>query len=76
MKIYAPKDGFDGIYGSSLPSSFYRKDNALPPEMRYYGGMPPEIMNFGTAPTFRRAAPPAASAGKNLLRAAILTRPR
>jgi 7,8-dihydropterin-6-yl-methyl-4-(beta-D-ribofuranosyl)aminobenzene 5'-phosphate synthase len=48
VKIYAPKEGF-GIYGSSLPSSFYRKDNALPPEMRYYGGMPPETMNFGTA---------------------------
>jgi len=47
-KIYAPKEGF-GIYGSSLPSSFYRKDEALPPEMRYYSGTPPEVMNFGTA---------------------------
>ena len=37
VKIYAPKEGF-GIYGSSLPSSFYRKDESLPPEMRYYGG--------------------------------------
>src|SRR5580700_6039408 len=35
VKIYAPKEGF-GIYGSSLPSSFYRKDETLPPEMRYY----------------------------------------
>ncbi len=48
VKIYAPKEGF-GIYGSSLPSSFYRKEEALPPEMRYYGGMPPDIMKFGTA---------------------------
>src|SRR4029453_17319798 len=48
VKIYAPKEGF-GIYGSSLPSSFYRKDEALPPEMRYYDGRPPEIMKFGTA---------------------------
>jgi 7,8-dihydropterin-6-yl-methyl-4-(beta-D-ribofuranosyl)aminobenzene 5'-phosphate synthase len=48
VKIYAPKEGF-GIYGSSLPSSFYRKDQALPPEMRYYDGKPPEIMKFGTA---------------------------
>jgi 7,8-dihydropterin-6-yl-methyl-4-(beta-D-ribofuranosyl)aminobenzene 5'-phosphate synthase len=48
VKIYAPKEGF-GIYGSSLPSSFYRKDNSLPPEMRYYGGKPPEIMTFGSA---------------------------
>jgi 7,8-dihydropterin-6-yl-methyl-4-(beta-D-ribofuranosyl)aminobenzene 5'-phosphate synthase len=48
VKIYAPKEGF-GIYGSSLPSSFYRKDDTLPPDMRYYGGKPPEIMKFGAA---------------------------
>jgi 7,8-dihydropterin-6-yl-methyl-4-(beta-D-ribofuranosyl)aminobenzene 5'-phosphate synthase len=48
VKIYAPKEGF-GIYGSSLPSSFYRKDESLPPEMRYFGGKPPEVMKFGTA---------------------------
>jgi 7,8-dihydropterin-6-yl-methyl-4-(beta-D-ribofuranosyl)aminobenzene 5'-phosphate synthase len=48
VKIYAPKEGF-GIFGSSLPSSFYRKDESLPPEMRYYGGKPPEIMKFGAA---------------------------
>jgi 7,8-dihydropterin-6-yl-methyl-4-(beta-D-ribofuranosyl)aminobenzene 5'-phosphate synthase len=48
VKIYAPREGF-GIYGSSLPSSFYRKDESLPPEMRYYDGRPPEIMKFGAA---------------------------
>jgi 7,8-dihydropterin-6-yl-methyl-4-(beta-D-ribofuranosyl)aminobenzene 5'-phosphate synthase len=48
VKIYAPREGF-GIYGSSLPSSFYRKDESLPPEMRYYDGKPPEVMKFGTA---------------------------
>jgi 7,8-dihydropterin-6-yl-methyl-4-(beta-D-ribofuranosyl)aminobenzene 5'-phosphate synthase len=48
VKIYAPKEGF-GIYGSSLPSSFYRKDENLPPEMRYYGGAPPQVMKFGAA---------------------------
>jgi 7,8-dihydropterin-6-yl-methyl-4-(beta-D-ribofuranosyl)aminobenzene 5'-phosphate synthase len=48
VKIYAPKEGF-GIYGSSLPSSFYRKDDSLPPEMRYYGGKPPDTMTFGSA---------------------------
>jgi 7,8-dihydropterin-6-yl-methyl-4-(beta-D-ribofuranosyl)aminobenzene 5'-phosphate synthase len=48
VKIYAPKEGF-GIYGSSLPSSFYRKDKALPPQMRYYDGKPPEVMKFGAA---------------------------
>jgi 7,8-dihydropterin-6-yl-methyl-4-(beta-D-ribofuranosyl)aminobenzene 5'-phosphate synthase len=48
VKIYAPKEGF-GIYGSSLPSSFYRKDESLPAEMRYYGGAPPQVMKFGAA---------------------------
>ncbi len=48
VKIYAPKEGF-GIYGSSLPSSFYRKDDSLQPQMRYYDGKPPEVMTFGTA---------------------------
>src|SRR3954468_14738968 len=48
VKIYAPKEGF-GIYGSSLPSSFYRKDDSLRPEMRYYGGAPPQVMKFGAA---------------------------
>jgi 7,8-dihydropterin-6-yl-methyl-4-(beta-D-ribofuranosyl)aminobenzene 5'-phosphate synthase len=48
VKIYAPKEGF-GIYGSSLPSSFYRKDETLPPEMRYYDGKPPQTMKFGAA---------------------------
>lgn len=48
VKIYAPKEGF-GIYGSDLPSKFYRKDESLPAEMRYYDGKPPETMRFGTA---------------------------
>jgi 7,8-dihydropterin-6-yl-methyl-4-(beta-D-ribofuranosyl)aminobenzene 5'-phosphate synthase len=48
VKIYAPKENF-GIFGSDLPSKFYRKDESLRPEMRYYGGQPPEIMKFGSA---------------------------
>jgi 7,8-dihydropterin-6-yl-methyl-4-(beta-D-ribofuranosyl)aminobenzene 5'-phosphate synthase len=48
VKIYAPKDGLGGIFGSDIPSKFYRKDEALPPEQRYYGGTPPEIMKLGT----------------------------
>jgi 7,8-dihydropterin-6-yl-methyl-4-(beta-D-ribofuranosyl)aminobenzene 5'-phosphate synthase len=47
VKIYAPKESF-GIFGSDLPSKFYRKDDSLPPEMRYYNGAPPETMKFGT----------------------------
>ena len=48
VTIYAPKEGF-GVYGSDLPSTFYRKDVSLPPEQRYYDGAPPEIMRFGSA---------------------------
>ena len=48
VKIYAPKENF-GVYGFSLPSSFYRKDDSLPPEQRYYAGTPPAVMKFGSA---------------------------
>ena len=48
VKIYAPKEGF-GVYGADLPSSFYRKDPSLSSEQRYYGGAPPDVMQFGSA---------------------------
>lgn len=48
VMIYAPKEGF-GVYGADLPSTFYRKDESLPPEQRYFGGTPPETMRFGSA---------------------------
>lgn len=48
VTIHAPQEGF-GIYGSSLPSTFYRKDPSLPARMRYYDGKPPETMTFGSA---------------------------
>jgi 7,8-dihydropterin-6-yl-methyl-4-(beta-D-ribofuranosyl)aminobenzene 5'-phosphate synthase len=48
VRIYAPKENF-GVYGSSLPSTFYRKDESLPPEQRYYDGAPPSVMKFGSA---------------------------
>jgi 7,8-dihydropterin-6-yl-methyl-4-(beta-D-ribofuranosyl)aminobenzene 5'-phosphate synthase len=48
VKIYAPKDGLGGIFGSDISSKFYRKDDALPAEKRYYGGTPPDIMKLGT----------------------------
>jgi 7,8-dihydropterin-6-yl-methyl-4-(beta-D-ribofuranosyl)aminobenzene 5'-phosphate synthase len=48
VKIYAPADGLGGTFGYDVPSKFYRNDEALPAEMRYYGGAPPEIIKFGT----------------------------
>ena len=47
VRIYAPKEGF-GMFGSDLPAKFYRKDESLPANMRYYDGAPPETMKFGT----------------------------
>ena len=48
VTIYAPKENF-GVYGSSLPGSFYRRDASLPADQRYYGGSPPAVMTFGSA---------------------------
>jgi metal-dependent hydrolase (beta-lactamase superfamily II) len=48
VKIYAPQEGF-GVYGASLPCGFFRKDESLPQEMRYYDGKPPEVLRFGSA---------------------------
>lgn len=48
VKIYAPKENF-GIFGSSLPSSFYRHNESLPADQRYFDGKPPETMSFGNA---------------------------
>ena len=48
VKIYAPKESF-GVFGSNLPSTFYRKKEDLPSRYRYYDGEPPETMSFGSA---------------------------
>ena len=48
IKIYAPKENF-GIFGSSLPGSFYRHNDTLPNERRYFDGKAPETMTFGDA---------------------------
>lgn len=48
VKIYAPEENF-GVFGSSLPSSFYRKDERLPADMRYFDGAPAKVMTFGAA---------------------------
>jgi 7,8-dihydropterin-6-yl-methyl-4-(beta-D-ribofuranosyl)aminobenzene 5'-phosphate synthase len=48
VKIYAPMEGLCGVFGSTLPSSFYRKADVLPPEMRYFDGNPPTMINCGS----------------------------
>jgi 7,8-dihydropterin-6-yl-methyl-4-(beta-D-ribofuranosyl)aminobenzene 5'-phosphate synthase len=48
VKIYAPSENF-GVYGASLPSSFYKKDPEAPDYMQYYNGSPQETLKFGKA---------------------------
>jgi 7,8-dihydropterin-6-yl-methyl-4-(beta-D-ribofuranosyl)aminobenzene 5'-phosphate synthase len=47
VKIYAPQENF-GVFGAALPGTFYRRDEALPPEMRYFDGSPPQQLRFGS----------------------------
>ena len=46
-QIYVPKENF-GLFGAALPSTFYKRDESLPPEMRYFDGSPPETLRFGS----------------------------
>jgi len=48
VQIYAPNETF-GVFGSAMPSTFYRKEPTLAPEMRYFGGSPPESLPSGKA---------------------------
>lgn len=48
VKIYAPKESF-GVYGSDLPGTFYRQEDSLPVDQRYFGGKSPDVMQFGSA---------------------------
>ncbi len=47
VKIYAPQENF-GVFGAALPGTFFRRDEALPPEMRYFDGSPPAEFRFGS----------------------------
>jgi 7,8-dihydropterin-6-yl-methyl-4-(beta-D-ribofuranosyl)aminobenzene 5'-phosphate synthase len=48
VPIYVPKENF-GVFGAALPGTFYKRDESLPPEMRYFDGHPPETLRFGSA---------------------------
>jgi 7,8-dihydropterin-6-yl-methyl-4-(beta-D-ribofuranosyl)aminobenzene 5'-phosphate synthase len=47
VKIYAPQENF-GVFGAALPSTFYRRNESLPADMRYFDGRPPETLRFGS----------------------------
>ncbi len=48
VKIYVPKENF-GVFGAALPGTFYKRQESLPTEMRYFDGQPPETLRFGSA---------------------------
>jgi 7,8-dihydropterin-6-yl-methyl-4-(beta-D-ribofuranosyl)aminobenzene 5'-phosphate synthase len=48
VKIYAPQENF-GVFGAALPSTFYRRNDSLPADMRYFDGKPPDTFRFGSA---------------------------
>src|SRR5262245_46264033 len=47
VKIYAPQENF-GVFGAALPSTFYRRNDSLSSDMRYFDGKPPETLRFGS----------------------------
>ena len=47
VPVYAPREGF-GIFGSSVPGTFYRAEPALPDSMRYFDGVVPGEIRGGT----------------------------
>jgi 7,8-dihydropterin-6-yl-methyl-4-(beta-D-ribofuranosyl)aminobenzene 5'-phosphate synthase len=47
VKIYAPQENF-GVFGAALPGTFYRRNDALPPDMRYFDGKAPDTLRFGS----------------------------
>jgi 7,8-dihydropterin-6-yl-methyl-4-(beta-D-ribofuranosyl)aminobenzene 5'-phosphate synthase len=48
VTLYVPKEPF-GVFGGSLPSTFFRRDSSLAPEERYFAGHPPDELVSGTA---------------------------
>jgi 7,8-dihydropterin-6-yl-methyl-4-(beta-D-ribofuranosyl)aminobenzene 5'-phosphate synthase len=47
VKIYAPRENF-GVFGSTLPGTFYRRDSTLPDSMRYFDADSPAELRSGT----------------------------
>jgi len=47
VKIYVPQENF-GVFGAALPGTFYRRNDSLPTDMRYFDGKPPGTLRFGT----------------------------
>jgi len=47
VPVWVPRETY-GVFGSSLPGTFYPRCPSLPIERRYYDGFPPELIRHGT----------------------------
>jgi 7,8-dihydropterin-6-yl-methyl-4-(beta-D-ribofuranosyl)aminobenzene 5'-phosphate synthase len=47
VTVYVPADGANGFGGAPIPDAFFRADDSLPANMRYFGGTDPEHLTFG-----------------------------
>jgi 7,8-dihydropterin-6-yl-methyl-4-(beta-D-ribofuranosyl)aminobenzene 5'-phosphate synthase len=47
LAIYTPDETY-GVFGSSLPGTFYPRRETLPRHMRYFDGAPPAVIRHGT----------------------------
>ena len=47
VSIYAPKENF-GVFGGSMPGSFYEQAKTLSKDKRYFDGNPPKKLKSGT----------------------------
>ena len=47
VKIYTPDEPF-GLFGKGVPNTFYRKEQSLAADMRYFDGNPPATLSTGS----------------------------
>jgi len=48
VTVYAPAEGLGGVFGTRVPSTFYRREASLPAHFRYFDGQPPDQVVMGT----------------------------
>jgi 7,8-dihydropterin-6-yl-methyl-4-(beta-D-ribofuranosyl)aminobenzene 5'-phosphate synthase len=47
VTVYVPSDGANGFGGAPIPKTFFRADDSLPANMRYFGGAEPDHLTAG-----------------------------
>ena len=47
VTVYVPSDGANGFGGAPIPKTFFREDDSLPANMRYFSGAEPDHLTSG-----------------------------